>query len=267
MICYKNHCEILQFKSFTKYTNIIHFSTTRSGGFSRDAFSSFNLSEYSGDSESDVTKNRNKLCEILQLNPVNLFVPFQIHGTEIAVIDKDFLTNTSQKEKLSGRDALITNLPNVCIGVTTADCVPVLLYSEDQKVVSAVHAGWRGTQQKILQKTVEQMIDNFGCNPEKIHAAIGPSISPASFEVGEEVYCAFKDAGFNMKAISFRHPDTKKHHIDLWKANEQQLSDMRIPGNQIENPGICTLKNNYQFFSARRLGIQSGRMLTGICLK
>ncbi len=268
MLNYKEHPEILQFESFLRFNHITHFSTTRSGGCSLNTFESFNLSEYSGDQEEHVVENREKLCNILQLNSQKLFVPFQSHGTGIFVIEDHFmdLSEAERKIELQNKDALITARKDVCIGVTTADCVPVLLYAEDKNVIGAVHAGWRGTQQFILQKTVQKMIHDFGCHPSNIHAAIGPSICCEAFEVGDEVYESFQEAGFEMQSISHKNPPTGKYHIDLQEANCQQLINSGVLRQQIEISGICTHTNSDRFFSARKLGIKSGRMLTGICL-
>ncbi len=269
MIYFQQHPGILQFNSLSAFQNIAHFATTRLGGCSQGAFESFNLSEYSGDEISHVSENRKTLCKLMQLNPANLFVPCQTHSSEIITIDEAFIQDAPsvQKEKLKEKDALITNIPEICIGITTADCVPILLYATDKQVIGAVHAGWRGTQQRIVHKTILQMIKQFGCHPENIHAAIGPSISARSFEVGDEVFQAFENTGFDMPFIAYKHHLTKKYHIDLWEANRLQLREIQIPENQIEISGICTYLNDKQFFSARKSGIQSGRMLTGICIR
>ena len=99
-----------------------------------------------------------------------------------------------------------------------------------------------------------------------IIACIGPGISFASFEVGDEVHEAFRAEGFPMEQISAWKPETHKYHIDLWKANHLQLSDFGVPSRQIETAGICTYRQHEDFFSARRLGIKSGRILSGIML-
>lgn len=95
---------------------------------------------------------------------------------------------------MEGVDALVTNVPDVCIAVSTADCVPVLLYAPDRKVVAAVHAGWRGTVLHIARKAASLMIEAYDCDPTQLVAGIGPSISQAAFEVGEEVVKAFQMA-------------------------------------------------------------------------
>lgn len=259
---------VLQFESLFRFENLVHFSTTRSEGFSSGTFESFNLSYFSGDRKTCVDRNRQLLCQSLSLKEDAFYVAHQVHGTEIACIDQEFLqlSKEQQMNLLDGKDALLTDLKNVTIAVSTADCVPVLLYAEDKQVIGAVHAGWRGTCRRIVEKTIQQMIDRYQCSPSRIHAAIGPSISPQAFEVGDEVLIAFQDAGFNLLSLSHIHPETGKHHIDLWEANRQQLAEIGLPPCQIEISGICTYTHSDRFFSARKLGIHSGRMLTGECL-
>ena len=97
-----------------------------------------------------------------------------------------------------------------------------------------------------------------------VQCIVGPSIGPEAFEVGDEVYDAFQEAGFPMTDIAFRHQETQKWHIDLWRANAWQLEQEGIPTRSILVSGLCTYNNPSRFFSARRLGIKSGRMFTGI---
>ena len=168
---------------------------------------------------------------------------------------------------MHGVDALVTNVPGVCIAVSTADCVPVLLYAPDVKTVAAIHAGWRGTVQRIVAKTVRFLIDEYGADPCLMKAGIAPSIGPDAFEVGEEVVDAFREVGFEMPRILKRNVDTGKAHIDLWEANRLQLLSEGLSTGHIELAGICTYTHPDDFFSARRLGIKSGRILSGIIVK
>ena len=161
-------------------------------------------------------------------------------------------------------DAVMTDMADVCVGVSTADCIPVLLYDEDHHAVCAVHAGWRGTMARIVQCAVKTMQTVYQSIPERIKAAIGPGISITHFEVGDEVYQAFAEAGFDMDAIARRF---KKWHIDLPLCNQMQLTETGVPEEQIHQAGICTYDSYDRFFSARRLGIRSGRIFTGIAMK
>lgn len=258
--------EILQFNGLGQCHKISHFITTRSGGVSQHTYNSFNLGEYCGDEPDAVQENRRRLCESLSASIENLFVPFQIHRSEIALLDQSFLFSGKEKQKefLQGVDALITNIPNTFIAVTTADCVPVLLYDPDKHIVAAVHAGWRGTALDIVIKTVRRMEEAYGCSSGSILAGIGPSIGKEAFEVGEEVRELFTVSQINIERFSFRNQQTGKLHLDLWEANRLQLIAAGVQAKNIEISGLCTYSNPEQFFSARKSGVNSGRMLSGI---
>lgn len=248
--------------------DISHFVTTRMGGYGEDAYATLNCTHYTGDNPADVSRNREIVCKALPRPPKELVIPCQVHGAEVRRLDASFssLTDEDRDRMLSGVDALVTNVPGYCICVSTADCVPILLYDMHRKAVAAVHAGWRGTVQRILKKTLKVMADAYGTDSRDVLAGIGPSISAASFEVGEEVWQAFAGAGFDMSRISFRSRETGKWHIDLWEANRVQMLESGVDAGNIEVAEICTYRNYGQFFSARRLGLKSGRILSGIML-
>jgi len=191
----------------------------------------------------------------------------QVHGSRVAVVDRPGMT----REELEGYDAFVTALPGVAIGVRTADCVPVLLYDPVKKAVAAVHAGWRGTVLNIVLAAIEALRQEYGSSPSDLKAVIGPSIGPDSFQVGEEVAERFKEAGFPMDEIwSFRvdgdgSPMSGGHHIDLWKANKWLLEQAGVPSRNIQIAGIDTYTTG-AFFSARREGIQCGRIINAVKL-
>ena len=130
-------------------------------------------------------------------------------------------------------------------------------------MVAAIHAGWRGTVGRIVEKTIHVMKDIYHTDEKDIIACIGPGISLESFEVGDEVYQAFEEAGFDMSLIARKYA---KWHIDLWEANRLQLLGLGVKEEHIEVAGICTYRAYESFFSARRMGIRSGRILSGIML-
>ncbi len=259
---------MLGYKLLSSYSNISHFVTTRQGGVSEGNYESFNCTLYSGDNKDSVLKNQQKLCNAFNLSADRLLIPYQIHGTEIAVIDNGYLRLAPEErsQHLQGVDALITDQSGYCLCISTADCVPLLLYDTRKNVIAAIHAGWRGTVKRIAEKAIESMQKRYNTNPSDVIATIGPSISLTNFEVGDEVYQTFFDEKFRMDAISSRNIKTGKWHIDLWEANRLQLLDSGILPSNIELAGICTYQNHKQFFSARRLGINSGRILSGIML-
>lgn len=264
-----NTVEMLQFPGLNGECNIFHFITTRHGGVSQGNYATLNPGEYSGDQSSSVRMNRRLLSDAIGISPERLFAPFQIHEAEIGIIDEAFLSLPAeqQKEQMQGKDALVTDVPGVCIAVSTADCVPILVYAPDKQVVAAIHAGWRGTVKQIAAKTIRLLTERFSCDPSCLLAGIAPSISQESFEVGEEVVDAFQTTGIDMERILKRNPQTGKAHIDLWEANRLQLLNCGLVAANIEVAGICTYTHHDEFFSARRLGIKSGRILSGIFLR
>lgn len=257
------------------------FSTTRYGGVSEGNYASLNINEYCGDSKANTDANRLLLANELGIDVNHIIVPHQTHGVESRIIGEEFATlpDGVKKMLLEGVDAVMTNIPGMCIGVSTADCIPVLLYDEEHHAAAAIHAGWRGTQARIVHKAVQEMRMAYQTNPDKLKAVIGPGISLGNFEVGDEVYAAFEQAAFDMSAIAEerikRNPNAddpvkafeRKWHINLPLANIQMLTHNGVDEANIINTGICTFDNADNYFSARRLGIESGRIYTGIIIR
>ncbi|MBR3856148.1 MAG: peptidoglycan editing factor PgeF [Bacteroidaceae bacterium] len=243
------------------------FSTTRDGGVSSGAYAGFNITHYCGDNPEAVARNRATLCAWLALDDDRLLLPRQTHGDSVLCVDEAFLARVPEERAalLHGVDAVVTNVPRLCIGVSTADCVPVLLYDAVRGCVAAVHAGWRGTLARIVEKAVRTMQQRYSCSSDAIKAVVGPSISPDAFEVGEEVYAAFRDAGFPMDSIARKYGH--KWHIDLWEANRLQLLACGLDNEAVRLSGVCTYSRCDEFFSARRLGINSGRIFSGIMVE
>ena len=258
---------IVTYQLLDKYNEIAHFCTSRQGGVSLGNYASWNLSPFSGDTTKNIAENCAILCSKLGIDANRLVVPFQTHGTEIREINEAFfqLSTNEKADYLNGIDALITAVLGVCIGITTADCVPLLFFDPIRKIVGAAHAGWRGTCAGIAKKTVNRMVEQYNCVASDILVTIGPSISAEVYEVGNEVVVNFENAGFDTDMITEIRDN--KIFLDLWKANQQSLEKAGILPINIEVSGICTYTKHDQFFSARRLGIKSGRMLSGIMLQ
>ena len=183
----------------------------------------------------------------------------------MAVTDDFFqLSNAEQTEEEEGKDAVVTDCRNVCIGVHTADCVPVLFYDPTHHAIGVAHAGWRGTVQRIVQHTLKHMTELYGTKPSDLKVVIGPCISEKNFEVGQEVYDTFATEGFPMEHIARMY---EKWHIDLPLCNQLQLEEVGVPSSNILQSGICTYDNASDFFSARILREGFGIIYTGIALK
>lgn len=239
-----NKLPVYQFNHFSTLNNITHFITTRKGGVSEGNCSSLNLGYNTNDSHQNVQKNREILAQTFDLPSFNF--PQQTHKNHVQIITKENYTTFFEDT-----DALITNEPNLGIAVIFADCVPVLVYDPEKKVVAVIHAGWRGTVAKIVEKTIEKMINVFDCNPKDLLAGIGPSISPEAYEVGEEVINEVEKAFETKKELIVNEQSNGKGHLNLWYANKQCLLNSGVLEKNIEIAEICTQKNADTFFSVR----------------
>lgn len=261
--------------------DVVAFSTTRHGGVSEGAYASMNINEYCGDTAEHVAANRRLLAGRLGVEPESIVMPHQTHGVETRIVSGEFmaLPENVRRMLLEGVDAVMTDVCGLCVGVSTADCIPVLLYDPEHHAAAAVHAGWRGTLARIAHKTVMDMRLAYKTDPAKLKAVIGPGISRQNFEVGDEVYEAFEQAAFDMDTIAEEHikrnPEAadpaklfeKKWHIDLPLANRQTLMHVGLAEENIQTAGVCTYDSTDDYFSARRLGVESGRIYTGIIIK
>ena len=196
------------------------------------------------------TTGRDSGVEALGLRLEDLALPRQVHSDNVC-----WMREAGRPE---ATDAVITDKPGLCVCVKTADCIPVLLYDTRQRIVAAVHAGWRGTVSRIVQKAITLMKPE---SPDDLHAIIGPGISLEWFEVGDEVYEAFKAAGFPMERIAKK---ADRWHIDLWEANRWLLEEQGVKDIFVE--GTCT-RSSMDFYSARRETINTGRNYNGIWIK
>lgn len=203
--------------------------------------------------------------------------PHQTHTDRVFHITEQFLSLSSEEQKaqLEGIDAVISDVRNSILGISTADCIPVLVYDPEHHAAAAIHAGWRGTVKRIVSKAVQEMSAAFNTDATKCVAAIGPGISFDSFEVGDEVGDAFMDEGFELCGVSKRMPkmgdgagSCMKLHLDLKEINRQLLLELGILESNIIVSNIDTFTDS-RFFSARREqkgNIKCGRILSGFVL-
>lgn len=253
---------IYQAENLTQQSDIDHFFTTRTGGVSVEVFRSLNFGTQHGEAE-NMTTNLQILSASFQFDQSQIILPKQTHSDRIVVI-----TTNYSEQILDDTDALITNLTSVCLAVKTADCVPILLFDPVNKAIAAVHSGWRGTVQNIIGKTIKKMDQTYGTNPNNLVAAIGPCISQENYEVGNDVFEYFQKLFPEDKSIlRFKEPNGKKAHLNLTEANKRLLIESGVKERSIECSGICTFSNQNDFYSARRDGQKTGRMLNGIMIK
>lgn len=238
---------------FTDFPMLIAAESTRHGGVSPAPFASLNLGINTADDPLNVDENRRRFFASIGA-PTHLFASsYQVHGTEVL-----YATDAG---RFDGFDALITDKPGLLIGVTVADCVPILVYDQKQQAVAAIHAGWRGTVGGIVRKTLARMQQQFGTAAKHCYAYVGTCIDECSFEVGSDVADQFEEGVKRIDA------ETGKGYIDLKRANTKQLTDFGIPDEQIEVSPFSTVLHTDDFFSYRAEQGQTGRMLAIIGLK
>lgn len=240
-------------------SGITAFSTTRGECRPEEPYSGFNTCYYTGDSPHRIAACQNILASQLDIDASRLILPLQRHTDRIAIIDR--LPYPS--ELLDGIDAIVTRLPRVALGIHTADCVPLLMADNISGVIAAVHSGWKGTVARIAANTIDAMVQ-LGAAPSRITAVMGPCICRHCFEVGEEVAHKFIQAGFPESIIDRNHT---KPHIDLPEAIAHTLMQCGVPRHNISLSCGCSRCHPDTYFSARRLGINSGRTLSVILLE
>lgn len=254
-----NSIKYLQFENLSSFENITHFSSTRAGGVSKGNLSSLNLGYTVNDNPKNVTTNLKLLANSLGFEKSQMVSPKQTHSKNVGIVK-------SHKDIFPETDALITNIPNICIFIRTADCVPILLFDPVKKAVAAIHSGWKSTVQEISKHTIELMQKEFGTKPNNIIAGVGPSIGPAVYEVGPEVVEAFRKV-FGTNHVIKPITDSDKAYLNLWEANKKILMNAGVLEDQIEIAKMCTYSDTGLFFSARRDHLKTGRLATGIMLK
>ncbi len=269
---------VLQLDAFTKLRWLAHGFSTRVGGKSAlDGQTVLNLSFTDWDTKENVAENRRRFQSVVAANDFELIALKQFHSDLIRPF-------TSKPDRPCKGDASTTKQAGLLLGAQTADCVPILLVDPKKRAVAAIHAGWRGTLARIAHKTVGRMEMEFGCKPADLLAAIGPSIGPCCYEVGPELVTKFTaqfgdaDGYFdeartgdepnplqwlNMKPPGHQ-PPPKNVHLDLWKANRSQLLSAGLRDKNIFTSELCTACRTDLFFSYRKEGVLSGRMLSVI---
>jgi polyphenol oxidase len=212
-----------------------------------------------------IEANRDTFLHALGINPRALTVGRQTHGTTVRVVtDHDRGRGLYPSfDGFPATDGLATRDTRVAIGVIVADCVPLLMYDPVVHAVAVVHAGWRGTVGLIASEAVRVMSESFDSRPEDLRVAIGPSIGPCCYEVGDEVIEGWQaaSAGWGTDAVARMNPS---YHFDLWTANRLALLESGVHESRIMVSGICVRCHAARFFSyraARQDGLQHGRML------
>ena len=253
--------EYLEAEEMSVLGFVTHAFCTRRGGRSTGPFSSLNLGYRAGDRAEDGGRNRALVEEAFGIPDGRLILMKQIHGNRIRVLDGD----GSLPEGLPECDGLITDRPDIALGVRTADCVPILFVDRVRRIVGAAHAGWRGTALGIAAAMVETFANEFSSRREDLLAFIGPAIGPCCYQVDMPVFEAFSgrnDSGELLRPC----PQQGRWMLDLPMANRLQIREAGLPSGNIVTSGLCTACREDLFFSHRAGRGRTGRQINLIML-
>lgn len=245
-----NNLFLLKPYIFNKFPEITCYFSTKIGLDRKNPYF-FNISYSVGDDEKIVKENRSALFSLTKLEGINLHFQKQIHSDIVRIVKSDSLLEES--------DAMICPENKNALIIIVADCVSIFIYDSKNKIIAAVHSGWRGTHKRILQKTLNVLSNKFNSKSQDIYVYMGPSISQSNYQVGEEVAELFDKKYLMIKENNF--------YLDVSLVNFDMLLDFGIPKNQIQKSSICTYEMKELFHSYRRDGEKSGRTLGVIALK
>ena len=234
---------------------VVHGFLTRKGGVSGPPYESLNFDARDTDPRENVDENRSRFFSAFGVE--RLITVSQVHGSSVFRLEGGLSASPPEA------DAIVTNVSGVAIGMLTADCLPVLIYDPVNKAIGAVHAGWKGTALGVTMNAVKEMTRAFGSRPRDLVAALGPSIGPCCYKVGESLQDEFRKNGRTLDSFI---PLDDGLRLDLGAENLSQLLSLGVPEKHISGSAPCT-SCAADFFSYRRDGGRTGRQLSFIMLR
>jgi len=253
---------MLQAPSLAKLARIRHAFFTRAGGVSQGVYATLNGGIGSNDPPDKVAENRARMAKALGVAPDRLLTPYQIHSPDVVVADIPWTRDNRPRA-----DAIVTRTTSLAIGVSTADCGPLLFADDQARVIGAAHAGWRGAFNGVIEATVVAM-EKLGAGRARIVAALGPTISQPNYEVGPEFVERFVGAdAANARFFSAAdHPGHAKFDLNGYIAARVERAGIV----NFADLGLCTYAEPERFFSYRRSTHRSepdyGRHINAIAL-
>jgi polyphenol oxidase len=244
-----------------------HAFFSRCGGVSPPPYSSLNTAPLSGDNPPSVEANIARIANILGAPPSFLVAARQVHGSRVVRVSSENIGQSIFSNSRPFRaDALVTDQEGIWLGILTADCLPVLFFDPERRVIGAAHAGWRGTLKRIAVRTLQAMVSLYHCRPEDLWAGFGPAIGPCCYEVGDEVVDAFLgERGWQEPGIRRKTPG--RWTLSLAAINRRQLLEGGMISDRILSSPLCTKCRPDLFFSVRAQGEPTGRQLSVIGMK
>jgi len=257
---YRKDLPIFQFHSLQKFSDEVdHAVLSRLGGVSKKPFDSLNVSTTVDDSTEDALRNRSIICGSFGLAPERLIAANQIHSSNVRVVDDALLSSHEANRDIDDVDAFVTNVRGAALMMKVADCQAILMFDPYQKVIAAVHAGWRGLMKDISGEAIEVMKKQFGVKPEHLVVGIGPSLGPC---------CSFFSDPRKELSPDFEPYIKSDNTVDLWKFSTDQLIRHGVQADRIEHARVCSMCGaGEKFYSFRRDRGVTGRFGVLIVLK
>ena len=294
----------IECRPLARHDWLIHAFSTRRGGLSHGSAAGLNLGFVESDTRANVEKNRERFLRTLGARTLSLASLRQVHSDRVYQVVRGAEGQLEYRPSgynslpapypLPQGDALITDEPGVLLTVRSADCLPILLADPHKRAIAAIHAGWRGALRRVAEKTVGAMRAVFGSDPQDLVAAIGPGIHACCYEVGEETVAAFS-ARFTNSELFFRTPPPSNPsaalanrypllflsrqppgristpvtaaYLDLVAVAESQLRDAGLRPARLYTADLCTACRTDLFFSHRKEGPRTGRMMAVIGIR
>ena len=234
---------MLQAASLRALPRVRHAFFTREGGVSDGVYASLNGGPGSDDAPAKVAENRARMATALGVAPDHLLTAYQVHSPDVVTIERPW-----QPHERPRADAIVTAVPGLAIGVTTADCGPVLFADGTAGVIAAAHAGWRGAATGVLEATIAAM-ERCGAQRARVAVALGPTIRQPNYEVGPELVARFRAA--DPDNARFFAPSAREGHamFDLAGYVAARLAAAGIA--RVEDLALCTY-GDARFYSYRR---------------
>jgi len=249
---------IIIFPEIEKKYNIKVAFTTRNGGVSTKPYDTLNISFKVNDKDVNVLENRKIVAKELGIELKDFVIGKQIHSCNYKIITEQEKGSGafSYETGITNTDAFITDIPFITLCVTVADCLPILIFDKNRRIISSIHSGWKGTFNNILNVILEKLID-MGCNPSDLLIFLGPAINKCCFEVSSQLFKDFKNKYNYLDCFETRD---NKCYVDIRKINRYIFINKGGRKENIIDTDLCTYCNEKLFFSHRRDNGKTGRM-------
>ncbi len=253
----------LRCTAMAEHARVVHAFSTRLGGVSEAPYASLNLGLGSGDDRTRVHENRVRFGQAVGFEADNLVALRQVHGNQVAILPEG---QDPRMVRRTPGDALITDRPQLPLAVITADCFPVILIAPSLPAVGIVHSGRKGTAAQVVPIAIDRLCQVFRLPPEAVFAAIGPGIGGCCYEVDDASAAPFLEQ-FSAGDAVYRPGRPGHIYLDLQRAILRQLEAAGLPSSQVWYADLCTACHPQWFYSYRREGPHSGRMLNAVMIQ